>query len=367
MMKTEFPTNGELPIPKEREHRRGAVIQDHHDNRSEHVPAEDSSGKEKKQSLFRRPGVIIVAAALAVAGIGYGVSAMFHSFTHESTDDAFVDAHIILTAPKIAGRVAAVHINDNQDVKKGDLLVEIDPADAKAALAQAEAKLGHDQAAQLKADQDLKRQQDLFGKGAISPQDRDTAIQNAATTKADVQTDKAAIQQAELNLSYTKIFAPEDGRVTKKAVEPGDYLQLGQNLFALVTPERWTTANFKETQLRNIRPGQRAQVGVDAYPDHPLRGHVDSIQAGSGARFSLLPPENATGNYVKVVQRVPVKIVLDEQPDVQRALGPGMSVVPTVAVSDGAEAILTVVSIGIALAIGVIVGAALWIGRVRKG
>src|SRR6476620_2605237 len=367
MMKTELPTNGELPISKEREHRRSVVIQDHHGNRSEHVDAEDSSGQEKKQSLFQRPGVIIAAVILAIVGIGYGAFAMFHSFTHESTDDAFVDAHIILTAPKIAGRVAAVHITDNQDVKKGDLLIEIDPADAEAALAQARAKLGHDEAAQLKADQDLKRQQDLFGKGAISPQDRDTAIQNAATTKADVQTDKAAIQQAELNLNYTKIFAPEDGRVTKKAVEAGDYVQVGQDLFALVMPERWTTANFKETQLRNMRPGQRAEVSVDAYPDHPLRGHVDSIQAGSGARFSLLPPENATGNYVKVVQRVPVKIVLDEQPDVQRVLGPGMSVVPTVAVSDGAGVLLTVVSIGIALAIGVIVGAALWIGRVRKG
>ena len=155
--------------------------------------------------------------------------------------------------------------------------------------------------------------------------------------------------------------------MTNKAVEPGNYVQIGQTIFALVTPERWTTANFKETQLREMRPGQRAEVTVDAYPDHPLRGHVDSIQAGSGARFSLMPPENATGNYVKVVQRVPVKIVLDEQPDVQRALGPGMSVVPTVTVSDGAGVLLTVVSIGIALAIGVIVGAALWIGRVRKG
>jgi membrane fusion protein, multidrug efflux system len=367
MMKTEFPTNGERPIPQGREHGRHVVIQDHHDNRSEHVDAENSSDKEKKQSVFRRPGVIIAAAALAIVGIGCGAFAMFHSFTHECTDDAFVDAHIILTAPKIAGRVAAVQIDDNQDVKKGNLLVEIDPADAQAALAQAQAKLGHDQAAQLKADQDLRRQQDLFGKGAISPQDRDTFIQNAATTKADVQTDKAAIEQGELNLSYTKIFAPEDGRVTKKAVEPGDYVQVGQNLFALVTPERWTTANFKETQLRDMRPGQPAQVSVDAYPDHPLRGHVDSIQAGSGARFTLLPPENATGNYVKVVQRVPVKIVLDEQPDVQRALGPGMSVVPTVAVNDGAGAILPVVSIAILLAAGVIVGAALWIGHVRKG
>jgi membrane fusion protein, multidrug efflux system len=367
MMKTEFPTNGELPIPKEREHRRGVVIQDHHDNPSEQIDAEDSSGKEEKQSLFRRPGVIIAAAALAIGGIGYGVFAMFHSFTHESTDDAFVDAHIILTAPKIAGRVAAVHITDNQDVKKGDLLVEIDPADAEAALAQAKANLAKDKATRARSDTDERRALDLFKRKVISAQERDQNVAAAESNRANVKADEAAVEQAELNLQYTRIYAPEDGRVTNKAVEPGDYVQVGQNLFALVTPERWTTANFKETQLRNMRPGQSAQVSVDAYPDHPLRGHVDSIQAGSGARFSLLPPENATGNYVKVVQRVPVKIVLDEQPDVQRVLGPGMSVVPTVTVSDGAGVLLTVVSIGIALAIGVIVGAALWIGRVRRG
>lgn len=365
-MKTEFSNNGAAPVETPERHP-VAVTQDH----KRTAPARfdgvnDVSRKETKRSLFRRPGVIVASAALAIVGIGYGAFAMFHSFTHESTDDAFINAHIISTAPKIAGRVATVHITDNQDVKKGELLVEIDPADTEAALAQANAKLGHDQAAQLKADQDLKRQQDLFGKGAISPQDRDTAIQNAATTRADVQTDKAAIQQAELNLKYTKITAPEDGRVTNKAVEPGDYVQVGQNLFALVTPERWLTANFKETQLRDMRPGQRAQVSVDAYPDHPLRGHVDSIQVGSGARFSLLPPENATGNYVKVVQRVPVKIVLDEQPDAQRVLGPGMSVVPSVAVSDGAGVVFKVVSIAIILAAGVVVGAALWIGWVRR-
>src|SRR5436309_12600306 len=199
MMKTEISTNGEAPI-EAREHRRATITQDHKRTGSAHLDEPGNrSGEEKKRSLFRRPGVIVAAAALAIAGIGYGGIVMFHSFTHETTDDAFVDAHILLTAPKTAGRVAAVHINDNQDVKKGDLLVEIDPADAKAALAQAEAKMGHDQAAQLKADQDLKRQQDLFGKGAISPQDRDTAFQNAATTKADAQTDNAAIQQAELN------------------------------------------------------------------------------------------------------------------------------------------------------------------------
>ena len=135
-MKTEFPTNGELPISKGREHGRGAVIQHHHhDNRSERVDAEDSSAKEKKQSLFRRPAVIIAAAALAIIGISYGAFAMFHSFTHESTDDAFVDVHTVSMAPKVAGRVAVVRVDDNQLVKKGDVLVEIDPRDFQVALA----------------------------------------------------------------------------------------------------------------------------------------------------------------------------------------------------------------------------------------
>jgi membrane fusion protein (multidrug efflux system) len=135
---------------------------------------------------------------------------------------------------------------------------------------------------------------------------------------------------------------------------------------SLVPPRVWVIANFKETQLRNMQPGQPVDISVDAYPNLKLRGHVDSIQAGSGAAFSLLPPENATGNYVKVVQRVPVKIVLDEQQQLQRALGPGMSVVPSVTVSDGAGVVFKVASIATILAAGVIVGTALWIHRIRK-
>ena len=367
MMKTEISTNGEAPFEAE-QHRRVTVTQDPKRNGSARFEeASSRSGQEKKRSTFRRPGVIVAAAALAIAGIGYGAFTIFHSLTHESTDDAFINAHIVSSAPKIAGRVAAVHITDNQDVKKGELLVEIDPADAEAALAQATGNLAKARATHDKAEQDQKRALGLFTKGVLSAEQRDTAVQNASTAKADTEADEAAVQQAELNRQYARINAPEDGRVTNKAVEPGDYVQVGQTIFALVTPERWTTANFKETQLRDMRPGQPAQVSVDAYPDHPLRGHVDSIQAGSGARFSLLPPENATGNYVKVVQRVPVKIVLDEQPDMQRVLGPGMSVVPTVTVSDGVGVVFKVASIATILAAVVIVGAALWIRRLREG
>ncbi len=143
---------------------------------------------------------------------------------------------------------------------------------------------------------------------------------------------EAAVRQAELDISYTKISAPESGRITRKSVEPGAYVQVGQTLFSVVPDRAWVVANFKENQLRHMRPGQPARIRVDAYPDRVFNGHVDSIQAGSGARFSLLPPENATGNYVKVVQRVPVKILFDDPPEPDRPLGPGMSVVPEVTV-----------------------------------
>jgi len=367
MMKTEFPTNGALPILKEKEHRRGGVvIQDHHDNRSGHVPAQDSSGKEKKQSLFRRPGVIIAAAALAIAGIGYGAFAILPSFTHESTDDAFIDVHFVSVAPKIAGRVAVVHVDDNQLVKKGDVLIEIDPRDFQVALAQAKANLAKDKATQIQADLNEKRALDLFNRKVISTQERDTNIATAESSRASVQADEAAVEQAELNLGYTKIIAPIDGYVTKEAVATGDYLQVGQALMSLVPSQVWVIANFKETQLRNMQPGQPANISVDAYPSVKLRGRVDSIQAGSGAAFSLLPPENATGNYVKVVQRVPVKIVLNDQQNLQRVLGPGMSVVPTVSVGGEVGAAWKLASIAIILAAGVIVGAALWIRHLRE-
>src|SRR4051812_18183439 len=388
-----------------------------------------------KRPLLRRPGVIIAAAALLIVGIIYAAFVLFHSFTHESTDDAFIDAHIIAIAPKIAGRVEKVYVNDNQMVKKGDPLVEIDPADAEAVVAQKRASLdvakAHARNARMSAEQadahletlragyeaaganaaaaaadtaklkgDLQRNTELVKSGAISRQDYEhsaidtTASQSNLNSKkkqmdaaaaylkesekqaqathsqadaatAEVSEAEASERQAELQLSYSKLTAPEDGRVTMKAVEPGAYVQIGQNLFALVTPQLWVTANFKETQLTEMQPGQITTVTVDAYPGRALRAHVDSIQAGSGARFSLLPPENATGNYVKVVQRVPVKIVLDERPDVQRVLGPGMSAVPDVKVKSGlSTAVHVMIAAAIAIAM-VVIGAAVWIGRSR--
>src|SRR5437588_3130567 len=152
----------------------------------------------------------------------------------------------------------------------------------------------------------------------------------AETAGASIEQLRAAVEQAELELSYTKIYAPESGRVTRKAVEEGALVQPGQPLMAVVSGDVWVTANFKETQLDKIRPGQPVEITVDAYPGRTFKAHVDSIQAGTGARFSMIPPENATGNYVKVVQRVPVKIVFDEPPDPNHLLAPGMSVTPEV-------------------------------------
>jgi membrane fusion protein (multidrug efflux system) len=367
IMKTNVSTNGEPPAFDVRE-RRAAPVPDYEQNGAARTDAApDRTSKEKKRSLFRRPGVIVAIAVLAIVGIGYGALAMFHSFTHESTDDAFIDVHFVSVAPKIAGRVAVVHVDDNQLVKKGDVLVEIDPGDFQVALAQAKANLAKDKATLVQANTNEKRAQDLFAKKVMSAQERDTNVATSDSSKASVEADKAAVEQAELNLGYTKIKAPIDGYVTKEAVAIGDYVQVGQALMSLVPPRVWVIANFKETQLRSMRPGQPATMSVDAYEALQLHGHVDSIQAGSGAAFSLLPPENATGNYVKVVQRVPVKIVLDDQQNLQRVLGPGMSVVPTVFVGGEVGAAWKVSSIAIILAVGVIVGAALWIGRVRRG
>jgi membrane fusion protein (multidrug efflux system) len=365
-MKTETPTNGELPISKTEGHRRSGVVEQPHENHSVRPDAGGSSREEKKRSLFHRPRIIMVAAAFVIIAIGYGAFALFHSFTHETTDDAFIDVHFVSVAPKIAGRVTVVHVDDNQLVKKGDVLVEIDPRDFQVALAQAKANLAKDKATQIQAELNEKRALDLFSRKVISTQERDTNVATAESSRASVQADEAAVEQAELNLGYTKIKAPIDGYVTKEAVAIGDYLQVGQTLMALVPPRVWVIANFKETQLRNMQPGQPVDISADAYPTLKLRGRVDSIQAGSGAAFSLLPPENATGNYVKVVQRVPVKIVLDEEQQMQRVLGPGMSMVPNVYVGGEIGAAWKVGSTAIILAVGVIVGAALWIGRVRR-
>jgi membrane fusion protein (multidrug efflux system) len=301
---------------------------------------------------------LIIAAVL---GLITGAIYVIRVMSRESTDDAFVTGHIITISARVSGYVDKVLVNDNQTVSAGDVLVELDPRDYKVALDTAQAKLAEAQAAESqsraqadmatveagRAERDYNRYKQLFDANAGVTQQQldnissaakaaraqlDSAKASVAAAQAKVAESKAAVEQTELNLSYTRVTAPQAGRVTKKSVEAGEHILTGQPLMSIVTREVWVVANFKETQLRYMKPGQMAEIKVDAYPQERFRGHVDSIQAGTGAVFSLLPAENATGNYVKVVQRVPVKIVFDEDPNAISMLSPGMSVVPEVKV-----------------------------------
>ena len=416
----------------------------------------------------RLPRKHVMAAALGVlvafAAVAYGLYWWHWSTIHVSTDDAFISGHIAPVSPRVSGTVAAVLVDDNQDVKAGDVLVRLDSGDYEVALAQAQATVeaargelqnatanipltdettrnllqdadaalaavGHAQeasqhdleqkrsdlasrqaavegarAAQQAAAADFERAKldrdravELFQKELIARQDLDhaeagyknsaamldaaghrlrqaegdarqaeaaMASQAAAVAQArqrvaqsraqaanarsqrqqvrlreaDLETARGKLQlalasakQAQLNLDYTTIRAPMAGRVTRKAVELGQVVAPGQPLLAVVDLDNvWVVANFKETQLTGIRPGQHASIEVDTHPGIVYKAHVDSVQGGSGAVFSLLPPENATGNYVKVVQRIPVKLVLERGENAQHLLVPGMSVVPTI-------------------------------------
>jgi membrane fusion protein (multidrug efflux system) len=434
----------------------------------------------RKRPVYKRPAYLVGAAVVLLIAAILGMRYWLYARSHESTDDAFIDGHIIQVSPKASGYISKVYVTDNQNVNAGDLIAEIDPRDYEAKVAQARAALDAGRAQQkqaqtqvtltrvttranvqqaaagvqqarsgvagaragaasersrtnqatagigtaeanaqqaraqvsaaaaeaARANADVQRYQMLYDKDEISRQRLDQAIATARTANAQVDAAnekvaateaqvnearaatsavaqnarraetqisgaqaqvseaigklaqantapeqvavsqaqataagatleqlQAAVDQAELELSYTKVYAPESGRIARKAVEVGALVSVGQPLMAVVPGDVWVTANFKESQIGKVRPGETVDITVDAYPDKVFKGHVDSIQAGTGARFSLLPPENATGSYVKVVQRVPVKIVFEpNQIDPQHILAPGMSVVPEVKV-----------------------------------
>jgi membrane fusion protein (multidrug efflux system) len=345
-------------------------------------------GAAKPKRPKRRLVLLAVLGAILLAG---GATWFVLNAGYETTDDATVEAHVIQVSPKISAHVKAVHFDDNYQVKRGDLLIELDPRDfdvslassqanlastqsklaeaeaqqnvAQAGLGQAKADLTSAQATADNAEADLKRNQLLYQTHVIDRREYDSSVAQAksdvanvesstkkvasqeaqvrlagaqyATASAEEQQAEAQLRQAQLQVSYTQIYAPFDGRVTKKSVEPGDYVQPGQTLFSLVPPDVWVIANFKETQLKNMKVGQPVSVEVDAVPGHDFKAHVDSFQAGTGGKFTLLPPENATGNFVKVVQRVPVKIVFDEPAVSLERLWAGESVEPKVNVRDG--------------------------------
>jgi membrane fusion protein (multidrug efflux system) len=274
---------------------------------------------------------IIFSAVIGVVVIIVGASAL-KGMGRVSTDDAFIEDRIHQIAPKIPGTVLAVPIEDNSQVKKGDLLVEIDPVDYQLRVNEAKAALDMSKAAYEQAGRDRDRAESLY-KEEVYPKQR---YENAQTAydlaKAQYDTAEAQLNIAQRNLEYARIYAPSDGHVAKKSVETGNQVLPGQALMAVVSNDMWVVANFKETQLKNVRPGQEVRIKVDTYPGKVFNGHVDSIQRGTGSKFSLFPPENAAGNYVKVVQRIPVKIVFDGNPAERYNLSVGMSVVPEISV-----------------------------------
>ncbi len=302
---------------------------------------------------------VIVPSVTAVIFLLFGIYFTIHSIFYQSTDDAFVEGHIISIAPRVEGPVLNLLIDDNQLVKKGDLLLEIDPKDYEVKLAQAKAKLEEAKASLVStenqvtktlsdlefAQRDYERYSKMYEKGISSKQDYDSSLNKLTSAQSNSNSAKARydeilasikrleaeVEQDELNLSYTKIYAPEEGLITNRSVEQGNYVQVAQPMFAIVPEKMWIVANFKETQLANMKPGQPVEIKVDTYRGKKFQGKVDSIQRASGAKASLFPPENAVGSYVKIVQRVPVKIVFTE--DISKYnIVPGMSVVPEVKV-----------------------------------
>ena len=350
-------------------------------------PDPQDEARKKRASRIKPVGLALVAAMT----LG-GLYLWYAGRNIESTDDAFTDGRAVAIAPRVGGAVIALDVVDNQFVHKGDVLIRIDPRQyqndrelAEGALATAEAQLAGQtfglevarknfpallaqstaQAAAAKAtldkaQADYDRQKSL-SRQATSQQDIDAAkaalqlaqaqaalaeaqvVQNSPVPQrigevekvvgqlgGQVEQARARLAQADLNLEWTVVRAPQDGWVTKRNVELGNIVAPGQQILSLVGPERWVTANFKESQLDRMRPGQKVKIEIDAYPSAKLEGHVDSIQQGSGSKFTAFPPENATGNFVKVVQRVPVKIAIDSGLDPERPLPLGLSVVPTV-------------------------------------
>ncbi len=351
-----------------------------------------TAGSTPEERAHRRRVIGIALVVTIVLGVLALIWYLIFDRGRISTDDAFTDGRSVGIAPKVSGYVIKLAVNDNQFVHAGDLLLQIDPSDYQTAVRQAEAQLAQAQAQlasarlnlqvsrtsqpsdlttaeagletarvnYLKAHADLTRQRQVDPRATtqqqtdqVGAQERAAAMQvkeaearvktarlapqNIAIAESQVEglaaqvaAAQAQLAQSQLNLGYTELRAPQDGRVTKRAVERGDFVQPTQSLMNLVTPDIWITANYKESQLRDMRPGQPATVTVDAYPQLKLTAHVDSVQMGSGSRFTAFPTENATGNFVKVVQRVPVKIVIDSGLPSDWALPLGLSVVPIV-------------------------------------
>lgn len=326
--------------------------------------SDENTMKERKLPVKKR----YIFSFLTVIAILAGAYFIYGMLGYQSTDDAYVETTTVTVSPKVSGQIDKVLIVDNQSVKKGDIVAVIDQEDYKVKVAQAQA--AYDRAllnqnnaqANLNAanseielaKKDVERYENLYKAGAVSKQTLDKArtsldsikakytiaeqailssdpAQNAKVADADLNVLKAQLDAAQLALKYTEIVAPIDGTVSNKKVERGMMVQPGTPLFVIVPNQVWIVANFKETQLEKMQKGQKVDIKIDTYPHKIFKGEVESIQRSSGAKSSLFPPENAVGSFVKIVQRIPVKIVFTEKIDPDEyAIIPGMSVVPKV-------------------------------------
>ncbi len=322
---------------------------------------QETEEQKKGNKIFKKPVII----AIAIVGLALLAYFIVDVLTYQSTDDAYVETTTVSVAPKVSGQIVEVLIKDNQRVNEGDLVARIDDTDYKIKVdqmtAQYERALLNQQNAKANlnaantnievAKKDLERYKNLYEVGAVSKQTLDAAQAKYDSSKAqqvtaeqsifsdndskvadaDLKVLKAQKDQAEVNLSYTNIYAPQSGTVASRRVEKGMYVQVGTPLFTIVPDDIWVVANYKENQLRHMKPGQPVDIKVDTYPNKVFKGKVDSIQRSSGAKASLFPPENAVGSFVKIVQRVPVKIIFTEEIDPEQYnVVPGMSVVPKV-------------------------------------
>ena len=325
------------------------------------IQTEEKQEQPKRNKMFKKPVII----AIAIVGLALLAYFIVDVLTYQSTDDAYVETTTVSVAPKVSGQIVEVLIKDNQRVNEGDLVARIDDTDYKIKVdqmtAQYERALLNQQNAKANlnaantnievAKKDLERYKNLYEAGAVSKQTLDAAQAKYDSSKAqqvtaeqsifsdndskvadaDLKVLKAQKDQAEVNLSYTNIYAPQSGTVASRRVEKGMYVQVGTPLFTIVPDNIWVVANYKENQLRHMKPGQPVDIKVDTYPNKVFKGKVDSIQRSSGAKASLFPPENAVGSFVKIVQRVPVKIIFTEEIDPEQYnVVPGMSVVAKV-------------------------------------
>ena len=320
--------------------------------------------EENKENKKPKKRIIIPLISAAILVLGY---LGYNGYYYQTTDDAYVENLNVQVAPKVRGEIEDVFVEDNQFVNEGDLLVKIDNRDykvtynmakaeyEKALLNQTNAKanLSAVNSSLSVAKKDVERYEKLYKEGAVSKQTLDNAktkYDNLKANKtnanqaiisktennvanAEIEALKAKMEQAKLNLEYTKIYAPQSGHITNKRVSKGTYIQVGSPMFKIVPKEVWVVANFKENQLTNMKKGQEVEIKIDTYPNKKFKGKIDSIQRLSGAKSSLFPPENAVGSFVKIVQRIPVKIVFCEDIDNEKYnIIPGMSVVPKVKV-----------------------------------